>query len=819
MSIPPNTYEKLGSFYLGREYDLQTKSLQDDLLLYDSKDLVTHGVVLGMTGSGKTGLCLAMLEEAAMDSIPAIIIDPKGDIPNLMLSFPEFKGSDFRPWVNEDDAKKKGKTPDEFAQGQADLWKKGLGEWGQTGERVKQFQEKVGINVYTPGSNSGIPVSILSSFDAPPFEILDEPELLGDRVENTVTSVLGLMGIEADPMQSQEHILFSQIFLHAWREEEDLTLPKLIERVQKPPFKSIGVVPLDSFMDEKKRFALAMQLNNLLASPGFQSWTQGVPLDVKRLMHDETGKPQISIFSIAHLGDSERMFFVSMLLNQMLSWMRTQSGTSSLRAILYMDEIYGYLPPVQNPPSKKPLLTMLKQARAFGLGCLLATQNPVDLDYKALSNIGSWFLGRLQTARDKARVLDGLEGAAASQGGNFDRNRMEEILAGLGSRVFLLNNVHEDGPVIFHVRWVMSYLRGPLSRRQIKQLMDPIKEALPVDSAVSVAAIAAEAPAEEAQIIYQLSKNIDEVYLSLSQMPGDRKVVYRPATLATVEVSISNNKYDIHGNRTSTFITPISESTRLDFDAATRFEKVWRSVDSEAVAGATRAHLPDFAQDSKYYTEQKQSLADWIYTNNILEIFEASELKAYSKIEESEADFRIRLQQTAREVRDEQLEKLRSNYASRLETKERKVQTAERALEREEEQAKSAKMGSWISMGSAILSAVLGRKRISMGSISKGATAARGMSRSRKESRDAGVAEDRVEDYREDLEALEAELQSEMEEIRQALDPLTIPLDKIRIKAYKKDIKVQRFALAWLPYIQVSDFEIKPGWLPNQDIS
>ena len=389
MSISLEVYEKLGAFYLGREYDLENKALQDDLLLYDSKDLVTHGVVLGMTGSGKTGLCIGLLEEAAMDSIPAIVIDPKGDIPNLMLTFPEFQGHDFRPWINEDDAKKKGMTPDEFAQDQADFWKKGLGEWGQTGERVQQLRDKVDFKVYTPGSNSGIPVSILSSFDAPPFEILDEPELLGGRVENTVTSLLVLMGIVADPIQSQEHILFSQILLHAWRAEEDLTLPKLIQRVQEPPFKSIGVVPVESFMDEKKRFALALRLNNLLVSPGFQSWTQGMPLDVKRLMYDETGKPQVSIFSIAHLDDSERMFFVSMLLNQMLSWMRAQSGTSSLRALLYMDEIYGFLPPVQNPPSKKPLLTMLKQGRAFGLGCLLALQNPVDLDYKALSNIGS----------------------------------------------------------------------------------------------------------------------------------------------------------------------------------------------------------------------------------------------------------------------------------------------------------------------------------------------------------------------------------------------------------------------------------------------
>lgn len=817
MSVSPDVYEKLGTFYLGREYDLSQKSMKEDLLLYDSKDLVTHGVVLGMTGSGKTGLCIALLEEAAMDSIPAIVIDPKGDIPNLMLSFPEFQGSDFRPWINEDDAKKKGKSPDDFAQGQADLWKKGLGEWGQTGERVATFRDKVGIKVYTPGSRAGIPVSILSSFDAPPFEILDEPELLGDRVENTVTSLLGLMGIEADPIQSPEHILFSQILLHAWRDEEDLTLPKLIQRVQDPPFKTIGVVPVDSFMDEKKRFALAMQLNNLLASPGFQSWTHGMPLDVKRLMHDESGKPQISIFSIAHLDDSERMFFVSMLLNQMLSWMRAQSGTSSLRALLYMDEIYGYLPPVSNPPSKKPLLTMLKQARAFGLGCLLATQNPVDLDYKALSNIGSWFLGRLQTARDKARVLDGLEGAAASQGSTFNRQAMEETLAGLGSRVFLLNNVHEDGPVTFHVRWVMSYLRGPLSRRQIKKLMDPIKATLPKETPSGAAAAAAAAPKEEPQIIYQLSKSIDEVYMPLTQMPGERKVVYRPAVLGIAEVSFSRSKYDIHGSRAFTVVVPFADSAMLDFDDGTAFNKLWRGFEQEAVDGATRAHLPDYAQESKYYTDQKKAFADWLYTEGALQIFEAKELKAFSRIGETEADFRIRLQQAAREQRDALLDELRDKYASKLETKERQLKSAERTLEKEREQARSAKIGSVISIGSAILSAVLGRKRVSMGSVSRSATAARGVSRSSKEARDADLAEDKVEDLKVALEELENELQEEMEEVRQSLDPLTIPLEGVRIAPYKKDINVQRFALAWLPYIQVSEFEIKPGWLPVED--
>jgi hypothetical protein len=494
MEIKVKDYEKLGAFYLGREYDVATRELEDELVLYDSKDLVTHGVVLGMTGSGKTGLCLSILEEAALDGVPALVIDPKGDIANLLLTFPDLAPEDFRPWINEEEAAKKGMTPDDYAAGQADLWRDGLAQWGQTGERIGQFRDKVDMTVYTPGSSAGVPVSILSSLDAPPIEVVDDGELLGELIESTVSSLLSLVGVNADPLQNPEHILLSNIFNHCWQSGEDVTLKSLIGFIQEPPFEEIGVLELEKFYPEKKRFELAMKINALLASPGFGTWLKGEPLDIQRMLWTEEGKPRISIFSIAHLSDTERMFFVSLLLNQTLGWMRSQGGTTSLRALLYMDEIYGFLPPTANPPSKKPMLTMLKQARAFGLGVLLATQNPVDLDYKALSNMGTWFLGRLQTERDKMRVLDGLEGAASAQDSSFDRQEMEQVLAGLGSRVFLLNNVHEDAPVIFHVRWVMSYLRGPLTRRQIKSLM--AKKAAREEEREAAAAPLAEAPAE-----------------------------------------------------------------------------------------------------------------------------------------------------------------------------------------------------------------------------------------------------------------------------------------------------------------------------------
>ncbi len=454
-------FEKLGVFYLGKSYDLAKKKRQDGLLLYDSRDLVTHAVCVGMTGSGKTGLCLSLIEEAAIDGVPAILIDPKGDLCNLLLTFPDLAPADFRPWINEDDAARKGMSADDFAKQQADLWKNGLADWGEDGARIRRLQEAAEFAIYTPGSNAGLPVSILKSFAAPPPEARDDEEAMRERVGSTATGLLTLAGVDADPLKSREHILVSTILSAAWQKGEDLDLAALIARIQTPPVTKVGVVDLESFFPAKDRFALAMSLNNLLAAPGFASWLEGDPLEVGSILRTSAGKPRVAIFSIAHLSDAERMFFVTLLLNQTVAWMRTQSGTTSLRAILYMDEIAGYFPPVATPPAKAPLLTLLKQGRAFGLGVVLATQNPVDLDYKGLANTGTWFLGRLQTERDKARVLEGLEGVAASASQKFDRGKMEQTLAALGSRVFLLNNVHEDAPEVFETRWALSYLRGP----------------------------------------------------------------------------------------------------------------------------------------------------------------------------------------------------------------------------------------------------------------------------------------------------------------------------------------------------------------------
>ncbi len=468
MTSTAPAYEKLGVFYLGRAWDPAAGATAPAPLLYDARDLVTHALVVGMTGSGKTGLSIALLEEAALDGVPALVIDPKGDMANLLLTFPDLAPADFAPWVDPDEARREGISVDELAVRVADRWRRGLAEWDQDGERIRRLRAGAELAVYTPGSSAGRAVSVLASFAAPPAGAASDPDLLRERVQTTVASLLGLLGRTADPVGSREHILLALLFERAWGEGRDLDLGELIRQVQTPPVERVGVMPLETFYPAADRFALAMALNNLLASPTFAAWLEGEPLDVGGLLHTADGRPRVAVFSIAHLSDAERMFFVSLLLSQVLGWARAQPGTSSLRAVVCMDEVFGYLPPVAEPPSKRPLLTLLKQARAFGVGVVLGTQNPVDLDYKGLANIGTWFLGRLQTQRDKDRLLDGLESSASGAG--LDRGELDKLLSSLDKRVFLLHDVHAGAPTLFRTRWAMSYLAGPLTRDQIRRL-------------------------------------------------------------------------------------------------------------------------------------------------------------------------------------------------------------------------------------------------------------------------------------------------------------------------------------------------------------
>ncbi len=819
--MDPNVYEKLGQFYLGGRYDLAAGERSAEPVLYDSKDLTTHAVCVGMTGSGKTGLCVSLLEEAAIDGIPAIVIDPKGDLSNLLLTFPDLSPQDFEPWVSPDEARRKGLSLEEFAQAQAELWRKGLGQWGQDGQRIGRLKEAAEFSVYTPGSQAGLELSILRSFDVPEAAILEDGDLFRERVATTVTSLLGLVGIDADPVQSREHILLSNVLADAWKNGRSVDLPVIIQKVQDPGVQRVGVMELETFYPAKDRMALALKLNAVLASPSFDAWTKGEPLDIQNLLYTGEGKPRVSVLSIAHLSDAERMFFVSTLLNRVVGWMRTQQGTTSLRALVYMDEIAGYCPPVANVPSKAPLLTLMKQARAFGVGVVLATQNPVDLDYKGLANAGTWFIGRLQTDRDKQRLLDGLEGASTQA---IDRREMDRMLSALSSRVFLLHNVHEQQPVVMHTRWVLSYLRGPMTRDQIRDLM-AARKALqspaerPATSAPesleSIERAAARSEAASAQVPASppagasalgppvLPDWLESYYLPLAVEPQPgAKLRYEPALLASADLRLWDRKLGVEAQRPRMLLGNLAEGpVGVRWREAKPVDIPAEDLESAPPVDGEHAPLPSVALKKTSYTRWTRAFKAALLDGPGLVLFKCPSTGEHSLPGEDERTFRLRIQLVAREARDEAVEKLRDKYAPKLERLEERLRTAEQRVEVQKEQYRDAKVSSVFSTGAAVLGALLGRKKVSSTSVRRSGTAARGVSRAARERSDIKRAEESADAVRGQLEALEAEFERELQEAQQLPDPMREPLESIELPPRKTGIDVRHLSLVWVPML------------------
>lgn len=799
-------FEQLGVFYLGRSYDLKRGASTDSLLLYDSRDLVTHAVCVGMTGSGKTGLCTCLLEEAALDGVPAIAIDPKGDLTNLLLTFPDLAPADFRPWVNEDDARAKGMSPEDFARQQAELWKKGLAAWGQDGDRIRRLRSAAEFAVYTPGSTAGIPVSILASFAAPPAVVRDDPELLAERVGTTATSLLTLLGVDADPIKSREHILLSTILDAAWKAGRDLDLAALIQQIQTPPAGRIGVMDLETFYPAKDRFELAMRVNSLLAAPGFASWLSGEPLDVGSLLYTPQGKPRVAVMYIAHLSDAERMFFVSLLLNQVLGWMRTQSGTTSLRAVLYMDEIFGFFPPVAAPPSKAPLLALLKQARAFGLGVVLATQNPVDLDYKGLSNAGTWFLGRLQTERDKARVLEGLEGVAAAGKAAFNRAATEQLLAGLKSRVFLLHNVHEDAPVVFETRWAMSYLRGPLTREQIKTLTPArpaaVSPTAPARMPAAAGQPAAAPPAAATAVRPVLPPDIPQHFIPLRTSPpaGDG-VTYLPALYASARVQYADEKRKVDAVRDVAVVVPMAAGpAAVDWAAAVEVDLRPADLDTEPDSPAGGfGDLPRPALKASAYEDWAKDFTRWLYQTQKLELYRSPSTGLISEAGEEEREFRIRLADAHRERRDAHAAALREKYGPKIAALTERIRRAEQSVAREQEQVRQQQMQTVVSVGATLLGAFIGRKAVSGSTLGRATTAARGVGRSTREAQDVARAQENVAALRARLAELEAQFEADVAAASEQAGAQTEALERVALKPKRTQIAVSAVSLAWAP--------------------
>jgi hypothetical protein len=767
-----------------------------------------------MTGSGKTGLGIGMIEEALIDNIPVLAIDPKGDIANLLLAFPQLAAADFLPWVEDRDAVAAGLTRAQFAQKQADLWRRGLADWGQGPERIARLKAAADFSLFTPGSRAGRPLNALGDFSPPPPAVAQDRELLSERIQAAATALLALVGLDADPLTSREHILLANIFNTVWSTGARLDLPALVRAVQAPPFSRVGVLDLDSFFPAKERFQLAMRFNNLLASPGFEAWMDGEPIDVGRLLYTAEGRPRAAIVSISHLGDAERMFCVTKLLNEVLSWVRTQPGTSSLRAVLYMDEIFGYFPPVANPPSKPPLLTLLKQARAFGLGVVLATQNPVDLDYKGLANTGTWFIGRLQTEGDKERVMAGLEGAAA--GGRFDRGRMERTLAGLGKRVFLMNNVHENEPAVFQTRWTLSYLRGPMTREHIKTLTaagnQAAAEAAPEGGAAAAEpALAASAAATRSSDPPLLAPGLSAYYLRAADPAGP--VEYVPAVMARLEIRLSSVKHQVDLARRVAYAARVGDGpAALDWDQAIAVPTDPGRIDSRPADGAVFSELPPAANKPKSYDPWRREVTRWARQNGGVRLLRSPRYGLTSRPEEPKAEFLARLALAAREKRDLEAEKLRRRYGARYEALKDRLLRAEQAIQREREQLAARKVETAISFGTAILGAFLGRKAVSATTAGRLGTAAKSAGRLRKESMDTARAAESAEALRAQMADLDRELQAEIDALESAFDPAGEELQEIPVLPGAAGINEEYFGLTWLPYRRDEHNRLVPGW-------
>jgi hypothetical protein len=780
-------YEKLGAFYLGCTYDPRSRTM-GSLLLLDSRDLTTHAVVIGMTGSGKTGLGITLLEEAAMDGIPVIAIDPKGDIGNLLLSFPSLDATALRPWINPSDAMARGMDEETFAHHEAQRMRKGLAEWGQSPERIGRMRRQAELAIYTPGAPSGRPLSILSSFDAPSAALLEDPTALAERIRNAASSLLGLLGIEADPLQSREHILLSTIFHHAWSAGRSVDLAALVQAIRSPPFSRLGVMDVETFYPSKARFELALRLNGLLASPGFGAWLAGEPLDIHSLLYTPDGRPRVSVLSIAHLPDSERMFFVTLLLGELLSWMKSQPGTTSLRALLYMDEIFGYFPPTAAPPSKAPMLTLLKQARAFGLGLILATQNPVDLDYKGLSNAGTWFIGRLQTERDKMRVLEALEGSLTADSG-VRRKDLDAILSGLAQRSFLLHSVHADAPLVFVTRWTLSYLRGPLTLAQIRTLTRPSAPVLapglppppppaPPPPSYGRPGLSGARPV--------LPPGIPQLFEPLRRIRGAR---YAPAVLGAARVRHVQPKTGVDVETTLRLVAPPGNGAP-DWTRARPLAVDLTELCPDPEEGVPFAACPSEMSLPSNFTRWEKDFTRSLQQEAVLVLYESPHYKLTSRPEEGLTAFRLRVEQARREARDIATDKLREKYATRLSSLKERLRRAEHKVETQAAQASQKKLDTAVSMSLGMFGAFFGRRSVA----SSAGQAIRNAGRAVKEDRDVDRAREEMVSLHAQIREIEDKLRAEVTALRASTEE---DLKELRIRPKATDIRLERFVLLW----------------------
>lgn len=776
-------YENLKLFYIGKE---KTNGQNFAPLVYKNKDLTTHAAIIGMTGSGKTGLGISLLEEATIDNIPSIIIDPKGDMGNLLLTFPNLQGSDFEPWIEEQDAVNNGLSITELALKTAQTWKSGIEADFQNQERIQKLKDSADFTIYTPGSNSGVQISILSSFKAPSIEVLEDNELLVSLINSTVSSILSLID-EKDDSSSKEFILISTIFMNSYANQKDLSLEELITYIVTPPFSKIGIFDLETFFPQSERLKLALKLNTIIANPSFKSWIEGEPLDISNLLYDESGKAKVSIFSIAHLNDSQRMFFVSLLLNQMVSWMRRQEGTTSLKALLYMDEIFGYFPPNANPPSKQPMLILLKQARSFGVGIILSTQNPVDIDYKGLANIGTWFIGRLQTKQDKEKVIDGLSSAIE---GKIDKNEMENLLSNLEKRTFIMKNINEDGIKIFQTRWTLSYLKGPITKEQIKFLM--ANKNINFVSKPEIQKTKIETTNRQNSPKPLIPNLIEQKYLYTSQ----NESYYLQGYLVfkcSVHFTDSAKNIDLT-NELNYKVYLQKEASNINFEELEEFKE--NSFETNEKNNSNYYETPIFIQNEKELKQIQKDFFDFIFRTTKLSLYKNEDLKIISKQNESLTDFKIRIQDRLNEKVDEQIESLQEKFSKTNDSIDDKLNKLFDKLEKEQLQANTTTTDAIISIGTSLLGAFFG-KTTTASTLGKVASSAKGATKILKEKSDVKYVKNEIQQLQIEKEELQKTLENEISKINEENKISNFQIEEIFIKPKRTDIFNIKLELLW----------------------
>ncbi len=772
----------------------------------NSQDLTTHGVIVGMTGSGKTGLGIVMLEEALQQGIPTLIIDPKGDMGNLMLGFPNLLPTDFMPWMNDEpDPEKK----IEAAVAVADRWKQGLHNAGIEPPRMQALQDNVEFSLYTPGSSAGIPINVIGSMNAPAAGT--DPEILQDEIEGIVSSLLTLVGIKSDPLSGREHILLANLISWKWQKNEDMDLATLIGLIQQPPMRKLGVIDLDTFFPIADRVKLALKINGLAASPAFASWNQGQALDIQSMLYSPSGKTQAAIVTLSHLDETERQFVVTLLLSKMVTWMRAQQGTSNLRALIYIDEVFGYVPPVSMPPSKKPILTILKQARAFGVGLVLSTQNPVDIDYKAISNAGTWLIGRLQTDRDKQRLLDGMN----ASDGNVDINAISASLSSLGKREFILHSTRADKPQHFATRWAMSYLAGPLTRGQIETLVSDEQRtaALTSQSANTdnAAGASATAGANETLLRPRAADGIQVRYLdpaaSFIETIGAQSSGTRLQAALAVRVNLlfDDTKADLRHEATwEAIITPLNGP--VDADKAIRVDYDERDLLSEAPANAVYV-MP--STDTKianktYFRAAQTDIKNELYREESIELYRNKTLKLYSRIGESAEEFEQRCAQFADDKADLDADKIRQMLTKKIDRINIAIQKSEDKVREIQFDAairrKEQKSNQVMDIAGGLLGSLLGGRRSTRSMITTGLRRSQSKGRmiAKAEER-LKTAENRYEELIEDRQALEDTLGEDLFEIQQEWDDKSSDITSLAVGLEKTDISIDDIILLWIP--------------------